>query len=103
MINMIPELKRLKRLNKRRQKEYVQKCDKHLLHCLSECCSNLIKGNLPINSSQLKKLRRRKQSLRKLILKKTPLGQKRKILQSGGFLGLILPPILGFLSSLISE
>jgi len=56
-----------------------------------------------MKQAHLKKLARHKKTFRKLILKKTSLKAKRKILQSGGFLGLLIPPVLGLLSSLIPK
>jgi len=38
--------------------------------------------------------------LRKLVLKKTSLKNKRKIVQTGGFLGALLGPIVSVLGSL---
>ena len=32
----------------RAKREYVRKCDKEFLDCISECAKNVIKGNVPL-------------------------------------------------------
>jgi len=61
------------------------------------------KGNVPLSDRQKSELRRKKKDLRALSLKKTSLQQKRRILQKGGFLTALLPPILAFLGSLFAK
>ena len=34
----------------RAKREYVRKCDKDFLDCISECAKNVIKGNVPLAS-----------------------------------------------------
>lgn len=85
----------------RAKKEYVRKCNKEFLDCVSECAKNVIKGNVPLSDRQKTNLRRRKKDLRALSVKKTSLRKKRKILQKGGFLTALLPPVLSILSSLL--
>jgi len=49
----------------------------------------------------LKSLRRHRNKLSDLARLKTPIAKKRKILQTGGFLPLLLAPLLGIASSII--
>ena len=87
----------------RAKQEYVRKCDKQFLDCMSECAKNVIKGNV-LTSRQMTNLRRKKNDLRALSKRKTSLQAKiRKILQKGGFLSAILPPILSVLASLLLQ
>jgi hypothetical protein len=51
--------------------------------------------------AHLKTLARHKQTLRKLALKKTSLVSRRKILQKGGFIQLLLPTLISGLGSLL--
>lgn len=97
----LPVLKRLRRMSDKDRKNYVRGCDKDFLDCVSECSKNLIKGNVPLKSVQKTILRRRKNDLRALAVKKTSLRQKRKILQRGGFLTALIPPIVAALSGLL--
>lgn len=96
----LPMLKRIRKMGDRTKKEYVRKCNKEFLDCVSECAKNVIKGNVPLSDRQKTNLRRRK-DLRALSVKKTSLRKKRKILQKGGFLTALLPPVLSILSSLL--
>jgi lipoate synthase len=82
------------------RRKLIKNCDKQLIDCFCECCKNVLKGNVELNSRQLKRLRREKNNLRALALKKTSLKKKRKILQKGGFLGALIPPVLSVLGSL---
>jgi hypothetical protein len=75
-------------------------CNRAFINCLCECARNIIKGNVPLSTAQLKALRRKRQALKQLVLKKTSLLKKKKIVQSGGFLGAILGPIISAISSL---
>jgi len=45
-------------------------------------------------------LRRIRKDVRALAIKKTSLTKKRRILQKGGFLTALLPPVLSILSSM---
>ena len=101
MRKYLPTLRRIHRLGEKAKKKLVKDCDRKLIECFCECSKNILKGNVPLKDAQLKRLRREKNNLRQLSLKKTPLYKKRKILQKGGFIGAILPPVLSVLSSLL--
>ena len=83
------------------KRQFVRKCDKEFVNCVSECAKNVIKGNVPLTDRQKTNLRRKRNDLRALSLKKTSLRKKRKILQKGGFLTALLPPVLTILGSLL--
>jgi hypothetical protein len=97
MKQMLPQLRRLKRMSSRDQKKFLKTCGKDFICCICEVVKNILNGNVPLKKKQLSSLARRKQSLRKLVLKKTPVGIKKKILQKGGFLGALITPILSLL------
>ena len=96
----LPVLKRIAKLGDKVKRDYVRKCDKEFLDCISECAKNVVKGNVPLTNRQKTRLRRSRNELRALSVKKTSLRKKRRILQKGGFLTALLPPVLGILSSL---
>ena len=75
-------------------------CSPEFIRCICECVKNLIKGNVPLTPQQKQQIGRRKRVLRKLVLKKSSLKSKRKIIQTGGFLGAILAPIIKVLGGL---
>ena len=99
----LPVLKRIRKMGDKAKREYVRKCDREFVDCVSECTKNVIKGNVPLNGRQMKKLHRKRQDLRALSKKKTSLRAKRKILQKGGFLTALLPPVLSVLGSLLLQ
>lgn len=76
-------------------------CSADFINCISECCKNLIKGNVSLTPAQKETLRRKHKSIHTLTLKKVPKKQKKKIIQSGGFLGAILSTIIPVLGSLL--
>jgi len=96
-------LKRLSKLGDKVKREYVRKCERQFIDCVSECAKNVIKGNVPLSGRQKSELRRKKKDLRELSLKKTSLREKRRILQKGGFLTALLPTILAVLGSLFAK
>jgi len=97
----LPVLKRINKLGDKVKRDYVRKCDRGFLDCISECAKNVLKGNVPLSDRQKKKLRRNRKDLRALFVKKTTLRKKRRILQKGGFLTALLPPILGVLANIL--
>jgi len=101
MKKYLPTLKRIHRMGEKAKKQLIKSCDKKLIDCFCECSKNILKGNVPLKQAQLRKLRREKKNLRALALKKTPITRKRRILQRGGLVGAILPPVLTVLSSLL--
>jgi len=98
----LPVLHKIDRLGDKAKRDYVKKCDTELVHCLSECAKNLLFGTVPLTEHQFKRLRSQKKNLRALSLKKTSLKKKRKLLQRGGFIGLLIRPILSLLGGLLS-
>jgi len=99
---LLPELKRLQRMSPKERKQYIKLCGKKFIFEMCECVKNLLKGNVPLKSAQLTCLKRHKQSLRTLSLKKTSLHTRKKLLQKGGFLGFLIPSLISGLVSLIS-
>ncbi len=89
-------------MNAGARKKYLATCSQDFVDALCECCKNLLKGNIPVRPAQLKKLKRHKLVLRKLANKKTSVAQRRKILQQkGGFLGLLIKPLITLAGSLL--
>jgi len=67
------------------RRDYIKKCNREFIDCVSECIKNVIKGNVPMTGPQKANLRRRKNDVRALAIKKTSLTKKCRILQKGGF------------------
>lgn len=103
MKKYLPVLKRINRLADKTKRQYVKKCNREFLDCLSECAKNVLRGNVPLSTRQSARLRRNKNDLRLLSVKKTSLRKKRQIVQKGGFLTALLPPILSLLGGALSS
>jgi len=78
-------------------------CSPDFVTCVCECAKNLLIGNVPLTASQKATLRRRYNNLRDLALKKTSQRKRKQIIQSGGFLGALLGPIISVLGSLFAS
>jgi len=97
---LLPVLRRIRKMGDKARRDYIKKCNREFIDCVSECAKNVIKGNVPMSGPQKAKLRRRRRDVRALATKKTSLTKKRRILQNGGFLTALLPPVLSGLSSM---
>ena len=78
-------------------------CSPEFIRCLCECAKNVLAGNVSLSPEHKRRLKRHRQSLRKLTLKKTSANAKKKIIQSGGFLGALLGPIVKVLDGLFAS
>jgi len=103
MRRFLPVLKRINKIGDKARWQYVKKCNKQFIDCVSECAKNVLRGNVPLTKQQSTKLRRNKNNLRALSVKKTSLRKKRQIIQKGGFLRAIITPILSHLGGLIGN
>ena len=74
-----------------------------LIHALCECSLNILKGNVQLSTAQKKQLSRYKQSLRVLSRKGTSVQRRKQILQKGGFVGVLLKPVLSALGGLLGS
>ena len=74
------------------QKKIVEVAPNDFVHCVSECCHNLLKGNVPMTPAQKDQLHPKRQLIRMLADKKVSVNEKKKELnQQGGFLPLLAP------------
>ena len=77
----------------------LEKAKKDLVLAVVEIADNIIKGNVELTSAQLSALRRKKNHVGVLVNPATTTAQKKKALQVGGFLPLLLSPIASLLGS----
>lgn len=87
--------------NKHRQSWIKNHANNEFIHCICECAKNLLKGKVPLTSQQKRLLSKNKNKLRTLVKKKISVGKKKKIIQTGGFLGALLGPIVSILGGLL--
>ena len=74
---------------------------RELVLSLVECARNIISGNVHLSPEQFTALGGYSKAIRSLITPSYSIASKKRILQKGGFLGLLLKPLLGALGGLI--
>jgi len=68
----------------------IANSDKELLHSISECALNVLKGTVELSDCKKRKLRKFKRQLRAIVHKRVPLARKKKlIIQRGGIIVLL--------------
>ena len=75
----------------------ISNADKDLIQTLVHAAEDIINGKIKLTRSQLDRLRRCEHSLHDLVTSKD-LSRKKHALQRGGFLGLLLKPLVGLLA-----
>lgn len=90
-----------KKGNKR--KRLINKASMDQIDSLSEIALNIIKGKVNISPVHKKKLNRHKEKIRKLAKKISLKARKRILVQRGGFLPLLITPILSLLGALAGK
>lgn len=95
----IPFLHALAKGSQPQRKGILQGAKKDLLETICECALNVLHGNVPLSSSEKRKLKSHKHTLRNLCNRKIALqNKKRKLLnQKGGFLPALIAPIIASL------
>ena len=74
----------------------LKKADPKLIRCICECALNILRGNVTLKQAYKHRLKRHATILRRLADKNGSWkNKKRLIVQRGGFLPLLLAPILG--------
>jgi hypothetical protein len=85
----------------------IKHLDKDLIKCICELCVNVMNGNLALSKNQYKHLKNHKHVMRKIVdcctNKKIKYSKAKKILiqQKGGFLPLLLAPLLPLIGKAI--
>ena len=99
-----PFLRLLTRSSPKRRKRLLQQATKDELTVLFEICLNILKGNIPLNDTAFKKLKRHKGILRTLGSKKVALTHKKKIVnQKGGAIGTVVGTIASLVLPLLAR
>ena len=79
----------------------LAEASRELVLSLVECARNIISGKVQLSPDQFTALGGYSKAIRSLIAPSHPIAAKKRILQKGGFLGLLLKPLLGALGSMI--
>ncbi len=87
------------------QRAILKHSDDEIIHVLVEIVLNALRGNCCIEGDTKCQLKKYKTTMRKLICPFTPIQDKRKLLiQSGGFLSILLPTLIsGVLSHIFQH
>lgn len=100
----IDYLKVLAKANDTQRKAIIQTADEDLILCICECILNVLEGNVRISPASKKKLQRYKSALRQVVGGDCSLDERRDIIeQKGGFLPILLTPILSIAGQLLAE
>jgi hypothetical protein len=89
-------LKDLSHAESKRRDQILRDADICFIKLLRECAINVLKGNIPLEKTQTKKLSRHAQTLVKFATNK-PTNydrQKQLLMKNGGFLPIILPALI---------
>ena len=97
-----PTLKLLHKAKPKFVKAIINNSPPDFIHCLADCCHNLLKGNIQITKQQKKRLEPYKETLRKLT-KPISVNRKRKLIQRGGFLTTLLSAVIPVLGGLVGS
>ena len=97
----LPLLNNIINLPDRQQKNFIKTAHRSVLNSICECCINILNGCIRLSNHQKTRLYHNKQDLQRLVLKKTAIGKKRKILQKGGLLSTVLSAAIPVVGSLI--
>ena len=89
--------------NKRKRQQLIALADRDQIDSISEIIENVLRGTLVLNQVQLARLKRYKNAMRQLVLRKTPLQKKKDYLHtySGGFLPFLLKIALPVIGNLV--
>lgn len=98
----LPFLKRCQHTRcKKRFKSLIKTAGSGDILTLSECAKNLLLGNIPMTQNQKNKLKKYKNKIKILALKKNSISKKRRMLQRGG--GAFIPLLASLAGSLLSS
>ena len=73
----------------------VRHSDNSLIHCLAECCENVLYGHVDLTKNQKLRLVPYRECMREVAKNSVPLKRKKEVLQVGGFLPALLGPLVG--------
>jgi hypothetical protein len=76
-----------RKLNKAQQKQIGKNIDSEQLKFVCECCMNILNKNIPLGDDLKQHLFKHREKIRTLANRKCTLKRKKKLIQTGGFLG----------------
>ena len=88
--------------DKQKYNRIIDEGGMELVHCICDCVHNISQGNIPVTEEEKETLKRHKEYLRKLVKKKTSDREKKHLIQEGGFLGALIPTLVGLVGKLFT-
>ena len=96
-------LKRISKAPKHVRCAILDHASRDLIKAIDEAIHNVMLGKVELNPPDFKKLKQQKNTLFQVWDEDAPLKRKKKLLiQKGGFLTTLLPPVLALLSTLLT-
>lgn len=89
----IAAIRQLHKASTQKKKSLIQSASSDLICALCDCALNIKSGRVPLTSKQFDKLKSYHKQLKAVSSKTSSQKSKRKVLQTGGFLGALLKPI----------
>ena len=104
----LPVLKIVSKLNNKNKRSVLNQLggEKKIFNALHEIAHNTLNGNLKLKKNQINKLRPHRKVLENLCVpssRKCSKKRKKLIVQSGGFLPILIPALTSILSAIISK
>ena len=96
-------LKKLSKSSTRDQRKLLRSSPRELIDALSEITVNVLNGRIRLTPEEIHKLKRYNSRLLRISKKSTPIAEKRRIIQRGGFLSVLLPAAIAVITSLVSS
>ena len=104
LLTQEPFLRLLAGSSAKRRKTLLHQATKEELTTLFEICLNIIKGTLPLTTTQLKKLKYHRKLIRQLADRKKSFQSKKKLVsQKGGAIGAVLGKIVSLVLPLLAS
>ena len=104
IINCASELEKIaKEKNIKKRKELIQQAKNCVIDAISEIALNCLKGNIPLQNCDFKKLKKYQNILRNISTVKPVLKRRHLIQQTGGFLQLLIPAALSLVTSIVGD
>jgi hypothetical protein len=93
----------LSKTTKSQREALIKTCTQDQLQCICDCAINILKENIQLTDDQFKKLKRFQKQLRYLANPEDKLENKRIVIQKGGFLPVLLTPILSAAATILTD
>jgi hypothetical protein len=96
----------LSKAPKKQREAIINTATKDQILCLCDCANNILLENINLSPTEIEKLRRYQHLVRYLAENKNKRKLKKNkdyLVQSGGFLPVLLAPILGAVGSILAE